>query len=1104
LNVDPHDPDTIWFVSDVPYIFRSTNRGGSWSLVNHPYDGGVFNFNSIYAIGQSSDPNIIYIVDSGFGIFKGDGQWSSGNWHWSFCRESEIDYSYSLAVHPANSDILYSGYIPKPFQDFAMVRRSTDGGESWDTSLNVSGSSGITSVAIDPSSPNRIYAGSIGARGEVYRSTNSGDAWAVLNEHFIMLTVWGQPQLIVDPSNPATAYVGTWLGGTWKTTNSGSDWTLLDEAPVSSTALCLSAPGSSTVYSADRAAPKLWKSTTGGAGWTEVADFSSSGAFLVNRVVADGSTVYAATFGPSIHGGRLYKSIDNGSTWSDVTGILPRSVLDLAIDPSNPNVLYLTTHIFGAYKSTNGGASWTEMTGFPDIGGYDIEIDPVTPSTLYACGLGGSVPDWCMTPSGYTFGDSAGVYKSTDSGSTWTQILATSNECRAVRIHPSNHLVIFAATMDDGLQVSADGGGTWTSCNTGLDTQVLTSCAVAGERIYVGTQGCGVYSGNVNTSDWSVTWKTARSNKPVPFVYSMEIKVDPSDPDRIFVGANPGGLYRSDDGGATFYDKNFLTPSVIVDDPYRQGYYTFAINPSDTDEVWLGTWGKGIYKSYDGMDFDVGANGATMEMYGKYIHQIAIDSSGTVYAATEEGVYTTSDDGLSWSAINSGLASTDVRTLYIGPSGDLYAGTRGYGFYKWNGSSWGAQNSRGSYGVQWPIWNERPLYQYTTILFHPTDSSRMLLGTFPAGVYKSIDSGGTWRESNVGWTFDGVFCFASHPDDPEIVYAGTYNGLNRSLDFGEHWEMWDEGMPPEQWVFSVAFDPRDADVMYACSKNGENEGTGTTGFHGTVVKSTNGGETWFEITTGLDIDEEFYKIIIDPVDPDTLYLAAQRSGVLISTNAGASWSEWTDGLEGHVPATNGNNVTDTFALSSDGSTLYFGTFGAGVYKRELRDPDPPPTPGTPAAFRVGAGGHVFADGTVYAADIAAGAADVAEWACVSEPAEPGDVLEHDPAHPGCYRLSSAPFSPLVAGVASTEPGIILGAGTSAIEQTLLALTGIVPVKATNEGGPIRIGDLLVASSTRGHAMCWNGDDFRHGALVGKALEPMNDETRVILVLLTAH
>ena len=134
----------------------------------------------------------------------------------------------------------------------------------------------------------------------------------------------------------------------------------------------------------------------------------------------------------------------------------------------------------------------------------------------------------------------------------------------------------------------------------------------------------------------------------------------------------------------------------------------------------------------------------------------------------------------------------------------------------------------------------------------------------------------------------------------------------------------------------------------------------------------------------------------------------------------------------------------------------------------------------------------------------AGSADVAEWVCVSEPVEPGDVLEHDPARLSCYRLSLNPFSLLVAGVVSTEPGVVLGTDLRALNQELLALTGIVPVKVTNEGGPILPGDLLVSSSTPGHAMRWSGDDGCQCSLVGKALEPMDGERGVILVLLTAH
>jgi hypothetical protein len=159
---------------------------------------------------------------------------------------------------------------------------------------------------------------------------------------------------------------------------------------------------------------------------------------------------------------------------------------------------------------------------------------------------------------------------------------------------------------------------------------------------------------------------------------------------------------------------------------------------------------------------------------------------------------------------------------------------------------------------------------------------------------------------------------------------------------------------------------------------------------------------------------------------------------------------------------------------------------------------------TAAVFRVDAGGNVLSDATVHAGSMQAGSADVAEWVPVSEPVEPGDVVEFDPLNPGCYRLCSDPCSGRVAGVISTGPGVILGESEAGEQSAVLALIGIVPVHVTDEGGPIQVGDLLVSSSTPGHAMRWSGSEPCPCALVGKALEPMTEDNGIILVLLTAH
>ena len=237
-----------------------------------------------------------------------------------------------------------------------------------------------------------------------------------------------------------------------------------------------------------------------------------------------------------------------------------------------------------------------------------------------------------------------------------------------------------------------------------------------------------------------------------------------------------------------------------------------------------------------------------------------------------------------------------------------------------------------NFGQDWPIW-DRPAYQFTTILFHPTDPNIVFAGTFPVGMFKSTDGGQTWRERSVGWGNDGVFSLVFHPENPDILYAGTYNGVNRSTDGGETWEAWDAGWPAEQWVTSIAFDPRDPEVMYACSINGENKGQGREWFGGTVMKSTDGGATWFPITTGLNLNQPFVKIVVDPHEPDTLYLATHAEGMFISHDGGGLWLPWNEGLT--QMEIGGALIANPLAFSPDGRILYLGTSGAGLFWRRI-------------------------------------------------------------------------------------------------------------------------------------------------------------------------
>ena len=164
----------------------------------------------------------------------------------------------------------------------------------------------------------------------------------------------------------------------------------------------------------------------------------------------------------------------------------------------------------------------------------------------------------------------------------------------------------------------------------------------------------------------------------------------------------------------------------------------------------------------------------------------------------------------------------------------------------------------------------------------------------------------------------------------------------------------------------------------------------------------------------------------------------------------------------------------------------------------------PPGGAEVTVFRVDGTGRVFADG-----GFRPFGADFAEAMVVRGDRsryEPGDLLVIDPRGEDQLALSESPYSTLVAGVYSTNPGVVASqhriGDPGLVDEVPLAVVGVVPCKVTAEGGPIAPGDLLVSSSTPGRAMRGTDRARMLGAVVGKALEPLREGTGVIQVLVT--
>ncbi|MFC1726191.1 putative Ig domain-containing protein, partial [candidate division KSB1 bacterium] len=940
LTVDPVVPDNVWFITDVPYIHKSSNRGTTWGLMNNPYQGGDFNFCSIYAMDVSSDGNTFYVLNNGFGIFKSikEGQ---DIIDWTFLRASEVDYTYSIDVNPDDKNIVFSGYTRKPFQTSSKVQATYDGGETWEKVLEVEGTESFSTVVIDPLNTNNVIAVSTGDNGgTIWKSSNNGQNWQKTNDYFNFTTIHS---FTTASGNSPVAYAGTWGGGIYKTADFGQAWNRIEAEEVfSAAAIAVDPVNPQIVYAADRSKPLLYKSSDGGETWSEYFDAGLDYRRLMCITIdpSNSSILYVGAMkmgGPGMLGGTF--KIINGVSY-DINGSLPKVPLAITVDPGTPDIAYTVLHESGVYRSTNGGTTWTNISGqssgLPESGFNNLIIDPNDSNTLFLTG-GCDVRFSTFESAGLDPDSVNSVYKSIDGGQTWTNIGggmlgAQSGAVKSLNFYNGNSDQIYLGT-ENGVYFTTDGGENWQK-SSGLPYNTLGGISISSNTIYAFTNGAGLFTGQINP-DNSITWNS--DQKLINRIFFAQLLFHPEDDMTIYASGYPGGVFKSEDGGVTWHEKNFGMVSFTVDDPLRQGYYALDISRSDPDIMFLGLYGKGIYRSFNSGDTWYQVNGLNREMAAKKITTIKIDpdNENIIYVGTEDGVFRSANSGSNWTDISSGLVSGDVKTMLFSPGGELFAGTRGYGLFSYDGIEWNPVSGFGNFGVIWPMWNDRPMYQYTSLLIHPVDNSKMLIGTFPQGIYKSTDGGNSWRESNIGWTMDGVFCLVTHPDNPEIVYSGTYNGINRSLDFGESWELWDNGWPDEQWVFSIDFDPVDPEIMYACSKNGENEGTGSEEFKGTVLKTLDGGANWFEITDGLDKDQEFYKIIVDKFDNNTVYLASQSDGMYISRDGGANWTLWNEGLTNQMPGTNGNNVTNMLSLSADHSILYFGSAGSGVFRRMI-------------------------------------------------------------------------------------------------------------------------------------------------------------------------
>jgi photosystem II stability/assembly factor-like uncharacterized protein len=597
--------------------------------------------------------------------------------------------------------------------------------------------------------------------------------------------------VLVDAANH-TLYIGSNGGGVLKSTNDGASFRPVNNGlnELTVAAMVMDPKDPQTLYASTGFA--MYKTIDGAASWQPIG---GSGVTLVIDPT-DTNVIYA---GLSPRGG-VIKSTDGGRTFIDATnGLGIPAVFALAIDPGNPQVLYVGTLGKGAFKSTDGAATWTPLNIDPTI--WSLLVDPDNSNVVYA-GSGGR-----------------GVYKSVDGGETFFRV--GSPEVGVVLALAKSGGELFAGTASQGVSVSGDGGRHWRDAGVTPNTALILSVGTRGE-VYVGTNIDGVFvHSRQRFHDRDGEWQRL-AREPLQRCACQNghaIAVDPNDRDHVLLSTNDGGLLATEDGGRHWFDAGVnglmsRAPRGIAFDPQApQRVYTGAfigtqgmfrsedhgrhwhtvhfgapdiyvagvtVDPVD-HAVYATTFqgGQGLWKSTDfGTTFrriDRAPGAAEDEFLGLTGRNVTVDPHNhrTIFMAVNAanaGIWRSQDGGVSWAQVDASDVALSV-TIDPNDSNVVYAGAAGSGVLK--SIDGGAHFTAMSQGL--PV--EFQTSRTGSVLVDPRRSNVVYVGFEGAGVYASTDGAESWHPLNADLDDLNVFGLALDATSPQGLYAATAHSV---------------------------------------------------------------------------------------------------------------------------------------------------------------------------------------------------------------------------------------------------------------------------------------------------------------------------------------
>lgn len=587
-------------------------------------------------------------------------------------------------------------------------------------------------------------------------------------------------------------------------------------------------------------------------------------------------------------GGGIWESFDTGGTWKPRTDELPSLAIGaVAFDPSNATRVYAGSgegngQVGGAgiYKSTDGGTTWSVAASNPFVGAgfYDLVVDPSAPNTLYAA-------------------TTIGFWRSTDGGASWS--LKRPGVCWDIAVHPSGGLGELLAAFADGLFASANAGGSFAAValpsapSTGWTRLAVDRVRTSPDVAYVfgAANGIARLWRRSGTSWVAITVPPDDDDGGYEQAwYDWCLTATPDNPNQVFVGAI--NTRRADLVGATWQWRNITTQGSNSIHPDQ---HCLVFSPAN---------------------------------------------SKTIFAGNDGGIYLSRNSGNTWTALNKGLEISEIEYLASDPgtSGWLMAGTQDNGTLRYTGTSkWDhiADGDGGDCGVNqlnpnivyhsfYNISLERSQTKGNTwtglhppatksLFYPPVEVSGMTVGIAGAALDVSRDSGQTWAQVPLGMPANDVATAMKAVDSNTFLIGSRGGRMLRLAWNGVRWQKSSLTSPAPKYISCIVCDPSNARRIWVTST--------MVGPGGQVFRSDDGGATWTTCASGLPAIP-INSAAVDPANFKRVWVAGDV-GVYQTVDLGSSWASFANGLP--------NAMAADLLFHKQDRKLFCGTRNRGVW-----------------------------------------------------------------------------------------------------------------------------------------------------------------------------